>query len=87
MSECLITSRGATRARAMAVALASAGLPARVVRPPADVSREGCGYAVAIARQLVGQAAEVLRAAHMPPRRIYCVGADGRYTEEKGYGA
>ena len=83
MSDCLITSRGATRAHAMAGALASAGLPARVVRPPSEVSQEGCGYAVALARQLVPQAIEVLRAARLMPRRVYCAGVSGRYEAKE----
>jgi len=84
VSDCLITSRGATRARSMAAVLAAAGLPARIVRPPAEVSEEGCGYAVAVARQLIPRAAAVLRAGKLPPRRIFCPGADGRYREMGG---
>ena len=84
LSDCLITSRGATRARSMAAMLSAAGLPARIVRPPAEVSEEGCSYAVAVARQLVPRAAAVLRAGKLPPRRIFCPASNGRYKEHGG---
>ncbi len=77
--DCLITSRGATRARMMAETLQGAGLPVRLTRAPAEAAAYGCGYAVAVSSLLLERSIAVLGGYH--PFRVYCPGPDGSYRE------
>jgi len=82
MINCLLTSRGATRAQIMQRVLAGAGIPAKVVRPPREIAEEGCGYAVSVPQQLLKSAQRVLANSAAAPGRIYCEEGYGVYKEK-----
>ncbi len=77
MGDCLLTSRGQTRARLMLGELTHSGVAASLVRLPLELTREGCAYAVAIAGRDRDRALRILRAAGLAPRRTYCARPTG----------
>ena len=77
MAECMLTSRGETRARLMAGELERKGIPATLRRLPAELTREGCVYGVSVPSEELPRAMHLLRVAGFPPRRAFVYGADG----------
>ena len=77
--DCYLTSQGATRAKAMAESLQTAGLPARVTRAPTEASALGCTYAVALPCQLLARAAHVLK--RYGSYRVFRPDGFGKYRE------
>ncbi len=77
MAECMLTSRGETRARLMAGELGKKGIPAALRRLPAELTREGCAYGVALSSEELPRAMHLLRVAGFPPRKAFIRGEDG----------
>ena len=73
MSECLLTSRGETRARLMLGELTRKGVRASIRRLPQELARDGCAHAVSVASNERDHALYILKLAGFPPRRVYCV--------------
>lgn len=61
--------------------LERSGITARYLRPPADLSSRGCGYAVRIGANHLQMAVGLLRPQGLEPIRIYSSGEDGVYRE------
>ena len=80
--DCLITSRGATRAKAMAETLRASGLPARLTMAPPEAALHGCAHAVALPEGFVGSAERALRS--FGAYRVFCPDGTGGYRERKG---
>ena len=76
-----LTCRSLTYAQRSSRVLAMAGVRNTIVRTPANMSSEGCGYAVRIRAGQLGDAAKTLEEKKLMPRRIFIVYEDGR-TEE-----
>ena len=77
MEECLLTSKGETRARLMLGELSRKGIPAGLRRLPLELTREGCAHGVAVSVREREQAMRILKLAGLAPRRVYCGGKDG----------
>ena len=76
----LIMCRSLTYAQRAANALERAGITARVLRSPAEISPSGCGYSVKIAQRHLSHALTVLNRNRLPYAGIY-VGGDRGYRE------
>ena len=78
-----IICRSLTYAQKAAKALERAGITAIVARPPAEISGEGCAYAVKVSEKSLSTALIVLKNAGLPSGKVYLMRADGR-TDEVG---
>lgn len=77
MGECLLTSKGETRARLMLGELTRRGIAASLRRLPLELTREGCAHGVAVAMRDREQALRIVKLAGLAPRRVYCASGDG----------
>lgn len=79
-----IMCRSLTYAQKAARVLERSGIAASVSRPPAEVSGEGCAYAVRIAEKNLPAALVALKGAGVPPGKIYITDRSGHYSEVPG---
>ncbi len=77
----LLLSRSITHAQRMSRVLESGGITARFFRPPMGLTDRGCSYAVRIGANQLPTAIERLRAAGLPPLRVFYTSGDGAFTE------
>jgi len=77
----LIACRSLTYAQRSARALESAGYSAYVMRMPAGLPENGCGYAVKVYEQDLKKAVTCLRQQGFAPRRAFLTDQDGRAVE------
>lgn len=75
----LIMCRSLTYAQRVSNALGRAGIPARVLRSPAEISPNGCSYSVRITARNLSRSLIVLSRMHLPHLGIYV-------ERESGYG-
>ena len=71
MNQVLFTARSVTRAQRMATILSRGGLRCAVFRAPAQLSQDGCTYAVRLEQLHMGAALELLSAEGISPLGIY----------------
>lgn len=76
----LFMCKSLTYAQRSARLLERRGISGAVVRAPRELSGSGCGYCVRVAEKHRITALETLRAAGLPPQRVYRMDPDG-YTE------
>ena len=76
-----LTCRSLTYAQRSSRALAMAGVRNTIVRTPAGMSNEGCGYAVRIRAGQLGDAVRILEEKKLMPKRVFQVYEDGRMEE------
>ena len=79
-----IMCRSLTYAQKAARVLERSGIAASVSRPPAEVSGEGCAYAVRIAEKNLSKALVALRSAGVPSGKIYMKDGSGHFSEVPG---
>jgi hypothetical protein len=77
----LIMCRSLTYAQRVANALERAGLSAGVLRAPAELSPNGCGYSVRIGPKALSRALTVLNRTGLPYEGIYVRGPEVGYQE------
>lgn len=77
----LIVCRSLTYAQRTVAALERAGILARTLRSPKQVSSEGCSHCVRVARRDLDNALTVLRRVGLEPKRVFAAQSDGSYTE------
>ena len=77
----LIMCRSLTYAQRVSNALERAGIPARVLRSPGEISPTGCSYSVRIAARNLARALTVLHQARLPHLGIYVNTAGYGYRE------
>ena len=77
----LIMCRSLTYAQRVSNALERAGIPARVLRSPGEISPTGCSYSVRIAARNLARALTVLNGARLPYLGIYVNTAGYGYRE------
>lgn len=77
----LIMCRSLTHAQRMSRALERAGISARVLRSPAEISPSGCSYSVKIAAQTLSRALPVLNRMHLTHGGVYVGTAGYGYQE------
>lgn len=77
----LLICRSLTYAQRTAKALERAGIAAIVMRTPADVASEGCGYCVKIPERRLSETLVLLKNHNLAPTRIYMMYSDGHLTE------
>ena len=76
MSMIFFTYRAATQARMGASILRSEGIPVKLGRSPARISRNGCGYGLSVPESRGREAAELLRREGQPYMRSYLLAGD-----------
>ena len=77
----LILCRSLTYAQRTAAALMRAGISARALRSPKQISEDGCSHSVRIARRDLESGLEILRRAELTPKRVFAAVSDGSYME------
>lgn len=77
----LIVCRSLTYAQRIANALESAGVRARVLRSPAELSPSGCSYSVRLPARGLSRAMTVLRHTGLPYLGIYVGSVEERWRE------
>ena len=77
----LIMCRSLTYAQRTAKALERAGITAIVMRPPVELSREGCAYCVKISERRLSDALVTMKRAGLSHRKIYSLYSDGTSKE------
>lgn len=78
----LIMCRSLTYAQRVANALERAGLSARILRSPGEISPAGCSYSVKLSAQHLSRALTILNQSRLPYLGIYVGGAKyGGYRE------
>ena len=78
MTQYLIMCRSLTKAQSSARLLESAGITARVVKAPQELSVAGCGYALSLYRKFE-EAVELLKKNNLLNGKLY------RRSEGEGY--
>ena len=78
-----ITFRSVTLAQRGERVLAAAGIPAALQRTPRWMEERGCGYCLRLRQKSLAEAAELLRKAGVPYRKLYIHGSQG-ILEEAG---
>ena len=81
MNICLIASRSLTYAQRSVRVLAKAGYAAYVMRMPAGMTGNGCGYAVKVSENDLHKAVGCLRQNGFEPKRAYLVDKSERSIE------
>lgn len=81
MESYYLTCRSLTYAQKASRVLTAGGIRNILVRTSQSMSREGCGYALRVTPSELTSALGVLRAASLPPKRVYLMGAGGRVEE------
>ena len=76
MSMFFFTYRAATQARMGASILRGQGIPVKLGRSPARISRNGCGYGLTVPESRGREAAELLKARGQPYTRSYRMEGD-----------
>lgn len=76
-----ITFRSVTYAQRGERLLTGKGIRCTLQRTPKWMEEQGCGYALRLRTAQIRQAADVLRAAELPMRKIYVQGRDGKLEE------
>lgn len=79
--ELLIMCRSLTYAQRVSNALERAGIPARVLRSPGEISPTGCSYSVKIAARNLARALTILNGTRLPYLGIYVNAAGYGYRE------
>ena len=77
----LIMCRSLTYAQRVANALERAGIGARVLRSPAEISPSGCSYSVRFAQRNLSRVMTVLNRSRLPHLGIYVDTMDYGYQE------
>ena len=77
----LIMCRSLTYAQRIANALETAGVPARVLRSPAEISPSGCSYSVRLPARSLAKTMAVLKHTGLPYLGIY-VGSAAEHWRE-----
>ena len=77
----LIMCRSLTYAQRVSNALERAGMPARVLRSPGEISPTGCSYSVKIAARNLARALTILNGTRLPYLGIYVNAAGYGYRE------
>lgn len=77
----LIMCRSLTYAQRVANALERAGLPARILRSPAEISPSGCSYSVKIPGRVLSRALTILNRTRLPHLGIYVSSPDYGWQE------
>ena len=72
----LIMCRSQTNAQRISKALERAGIPARILRSPAEISPAGCSYSVKIPAHTLSLALTILNGTGLPHQGVY-VSAEG----------
>ncbi len=72
-----LTCRSLTYAQKVSRVLTAGSIRNMIVRTPQSMSREGCGYAVRVSPQELAAALGAMRAASLPPKRVYLMGRSG----------
>ncbi len=80
MTQYLITFRTLTQAQRAARVLERAGYTVTIRRAPAKLSVSGCGYAIALRKQ-VTQAAQFLKERDLWTGKLFRLEEDGEYRE------
>ena len=78
-----IMCRSLTYAQRIANALERAGISARILRSPAEISPAGCSHSVKIAQRYLSRAMAVLNQTRLPYLGIYVESAGFGYQEVK----
>ena len=76
-----ILCRSLTYAQRTASTLERAGITARILRSPKNISGEGCSHSVKVAERDLSDALEVLLRAGLKPKRIFTRTDDESYRE------
>ena len=76
-----ITFRSVTYAQQGERLLKGSGIRCTLQRTPRWMEEQGCGYALRIWTRDIRRAAEHLRTAQLPMRKIYVQGRDGKLEE------
>ena len=79
----LIMCRSLTYAQRVAGTLERAGIPARILRSPAEISPKGCSYSVRVGGRHLSRTLTVLAQKRLPYLGIY-VGQRGEGYQEVG---
>lgn len=77
----LIMCRSLTYAQRVANTLERAGIPARILRSPAEISPRGCSYSVRVGERNLSRTLTVLARKKLPYLGIY-VGRSGKGYQE-----
>ncbi|MEG2000679.1 MAG: DUF3343 domain-containing protein [Evtepia sp.] len=77
----LIMCRSLTYAQRTAYALERAGITARILRTPVDISPTGCSYSVKISGHNLTRALMILNRHGLPRLGIYVGNAEDEYRE------
>jgi len=80
MRYCLLMSAGSVNARRLQDALRATGITAQIIRPPSQLTVNGCGYAVRVSENDRIRAVRAIAENGLPLRRVYC-GSDSDYRE------
>ena len=81
MKQYLIACRSLTYAQRSARLLERAGFSAHVMRMPASLLGDGCGYAVKISEAQLKASVEFLRKKGLSPKKAYLIGPENRFDE------
>ena len=81
MIQYLIICRSLTHAQRTARVLERAGITAIVMRPPMEISDEGCTYCVKVSEKRMSSALIALNNANMSRGRIFMLRDDGSSSE------
>lgn len=73
MEHYLFTARSITHAQRMAQVLERAGIPVRIRRIGAELTKSGCGYTLQVPERRYARALEALRAAELRPVKVFSV--------------
>ena len=76
-----ILCRSLTYAQRVSRGLERAGITARVLRTPAEISPSGCGYSVKLAARHLTRALTILKELNLPYTGVYVHGAEYGYRE------
>ncbi len=74
---CLIMCAGLTSAQRLTFVLERSGVGAYVVRPPQNLTSNGCSYAVTVKNRQLQDALKVMRENRLPIRKVFCKKGDG----------
>lgn len=77
----LIVCRSLTYAQRAAKVLERAGITAIVMRPPAEITGEGCMYCVKVSEKRISQALITLKNAGLSRESVYMMDDDGHGRE------
>ena len=77
----LIMCRSLTHAQRIANGLERAGIPARILRSPVEISHSGCSHSVKIPAQSLSRTLTVLNRMRLPYLGIYVSAAGYGYRE------